>query len=281
LGKAVGAAADEAGKGLGGLFNRLFGPAADEIGQALGRIAAYRVGNWGRIVEKAQQKSAESSGIVNPRVAFQLLDDGSLCDDEIMVEYLSGLLAGSRSNSGRDDRAIVWGHLVTGLSSLQIRGHFILYREWAGLLHKRIEFNPTSAFGLQQAQLHVDADEFTTAALHGEEDLTRAEVLHHVVPGLARAGLIANRYAWGDGTESRFDAFDRSLRVNPTPQGMELYGWAQGMSGLTPAKFVHHAKIFAEDVVSRLTSPVMPMMGGGEWDEENVTEAEGDSHTNY
>jgi len=54
-----------------------------------------------------------------------------------MAEYLGGVLAASRSRGGRDDRAIAWSNLVTSLSSVQVRAHFLLYREWAALLRGR------------------------------------------------------------------------------------------------------------------------------------------------
>jgi hypothetical protein len=116
------------------LIARLLGPAIDEFGSALARSVAYRTRNFGRIAEKASVKAArdEGRGIVHPRVAYSILEDGSLCDDELMAEYLGGVLAGSRSPNGRDDRAITRCRCISGMSALQTRAHFLLYREWAG-----------------------------------------------------------------------------------------------------------------------------------------------------
>ncbi len=108
--KTVKATRTQADQVTPGLLKSILGPPAREFGDALGRTVAYRTRNFGRIVEKAnarlQRKSVD--GTVNIRVAYALLEEGSLCDDELMAEYLGGLLAASKSPGGRDDRAITW-----------------------------------------------------------------------------------------------------------------------------------------------------------------------------
>jgi hypothetical protein len=132
IAKAAAAAGSETGAETGKLIERILGPAADEFGKALARSVAYRTRNFGRIADKAARKaSADHARIVNARVAYTLLDEGSLCDDELMAEYLGGLLTGSRSHDGRDYRAVTWTKVVTGMSVLQVRAHYLLYREWA------------------------------------------------------------------------------------------------------------------------------------------------------
>jgi hypothetical protein len=59
-----------------------------------------------------------------------------LRDNEVLVEYLSGVLASSRTSDGQDDSGISWSSLLSTMSSVQIRAHFLLYREWAELLHE-------------------------------------------------------------------------------------------------------------------------------------------------
>src|SRR5690349_17335614 len=118
--KALASGADTVGKEVGSLTSRMLGPAADEFGTALARVVERRVRNWGRIAERAESKGGDRPGVANLRVAYHTLEEGSLCDDDVMVEYLSGALAASRSPQGTDDRAIVWTRLVTSLSTLQI-----------------------------------------------------------------------------------------------------------------------------------------------------------------
>jgi hypothetical protein len=48
---------------------------------------------------------AEQPGSIPARTLQKLLTDGSFVDDEICAEYFGGVLASSRSQTGRDDRA--------------------------------------------------------------------------------------------------------------------------------------------------------------------------------
>ncbi|NTW42262.1 MAG: hypothetical protein HGA44_20705, partial [Cellulomonadaceae bacterium] len=124
MGLVTKAASEEATKVGGHLLTRVFGPSADEIGTALARWTAYRVGNVKRIVEGADRKGGDREGGVSPRVAHRVLEDGSWSDDTVVVDYLSGVLAGSRSLDGRDDRGVVWCTLISGMSALQLRAHY-------------------------------------------------------------------------------------------------------------------------------------------------------------
>lgn len=87
---------------------RVLGPSADAVGQALRRYTEYQLRNVRRIVESADAKSSslDEGAIANARVAHVVLADGPYCDDELTAHYLGGLLAGSRSPQGRDDRAV-------------------------------------------------------------------------------------------------------------------------------------------------------------------------------
>jgi hypothetical protein len=259
LAKAVGAAAgSESEKAATGLFMRVFGPSADEVGEALRRYTAYKLRNVGRIVENADAKSSAkpAGGMVNTRVAFVLLEEGSLCDDELMANYLGGVLAGGRSADGRDDRGISWSRLVTSLSSLQIKAHYLLYREWAVRL-AGVEAKSMQSHNLDRYTLIVDTTEFLGLLVSGT-DVDPWEALNHSIYGLVTAGLIGD-YWWDSRKRSNFLSkrlpFSSSLGVAPTPTGLELYGWAQGLPGITPFEFPKKAKAFD-------TEPPIPRISG-------------------
>lgn len=180
--KALSAAGGEGAKETGRLLGRVLGPSADEIGEALRRYTAFRVGNVARIAEKAESKGAgRGEREVPPRVAHRLLEEGSYCDDELMVEYLSGVLAASSTPGGRDDRAVVWSDMVTGLSSLQVRAHFLLYREWAVRLHGRSDLNLGMEAPRAQCEIHVELVEFLNALVAGHNVDPIAAVNHAIV----------------------------------------------------------------------------------------------------
>ena len=223
-----------------GLLTRVLGPSADELGEALKRFTAFRTRNVGRVVEKAAKKSRPGTDQdqVHPRVAHRILDEGSYCDDEIMADYLGGVLAGSRTPNGRDDRAVAWSELVTSLSSVQVRAHYLLYSAWARLLRGRHDLNLGVNAGRAAATLDVELTEFAEAVVH-DSDLKPDVTLAHTIPGLIRVGLLSDTYGYGVKDEVAPDSkFGLVLRVQPSVAGIELFGWAMGMPDLTKQEFV-------------------------------------------
>lgn len=232
--KAVQSAADEGGKAAGGLVTRVFGPAADEIGAALRRYTAYRVGNVERIAEAADRKSGGREGVVPPRLAHSLLEDGSWCDDELMAEYLGGVLASGRTPTGRDDRGVTWTKLITSMSSIQIRAHFILYREWAKAFRGSTNSDLPSDPSL--ATMYIDLLALIAALLEGHPDVEPDTVIDHVIGGLARLNLIGPTWMTGRTAKLGSDTppdlpFSHAARLRPTHAGLELFGWACGRPG--------------------------------------------------
>lgn len=248
-----------------GLLIRVLGPSAEAIDEAIGRYTAYRVRNVGAIIERADAKSRDSietRKVVNPRVAHVLLEDGSYCDDELMTDYLGGVLAGSRTPRGRDDRAVAWSDVVTSLSTLEVRAHYLLYREWAARLHGMDSLNLGISEDRYRATMDVDLGEFLPALIH-EVEVPAQDALGHSIPGLIRVGLLENEYYIGprENTGEPDPKFEHLLRVMPSVIGLELYGWAQGLPGLSPGDFPVKAVAFdLEAAIPRLASVVLPFL---------------------
>ena len=264
--KAMGDSSPETQNATNNLIIRILGPSADAIGEALGRYTSYRLRNVGRIMKRADIKSGdEDRGTANPRVAHKLLEEGSYCDDEIMVDYLGGVLAASRTPSGRDDRAAAWSALVTDLSSLQLRAHFLLYREWAARLHGIEDINVGIEGGRHAAQMQVELYEFQSV-LNTDESIDSDAAVAHAVIGLAREGLLAEAYSIGPKEIMPPPAalnteFENLISVRPTTMGVELYGWAQGLPGLSPGEFVIKAEVFdPENTIPRLNQIEFPLL---------------------
>jgi hypothetical protein len=257
---AAGSDAEEVARGQ---LIRVLGPSADAIGEALSRYTSYRVRNVGVIVERADAKSRDGSGtrkIVNPRVAHVLLEDGSYCDDELMAEYLGGVLAGSRTPHGRDDRAVAWSAMIISLSALQIRAHYLLYREWAARLHGIHDLNLGMSEDRSQATMDVELNEFLPVLIQDAEVHAQA-ALGHSIPGLIRVGLLEHEYSMGPRESAgRPDSqFEHVVRVRPSVIGLELYGWAQGLPGLSPGEFSSEAVVFdLKEAIPRLTGVTLP-----------------------
>jgi hypothetical protein len=288
LAKVADANANESAKIAGNLLIRLLGPAADEYGEQLRQIVArQRTARAERLLTKAEAKSRGRGGSVPPRVAFRVLEDGTLSDDELMAEYLSGVLAGSRTPDGRDDRAVPWSDLLTRMSSLQLRAHYVLYREWASGLSGRDDINLGNGPGRHHARLVLDMNEFASA-VHNEGDaLSAEETVTHVLWGLDQHGLITD-FKYGHGSKVEYDESTDEMmkRINlvergepepeifrppyeyvfygsPTVLGVELWGWAAGISGLGVGRFVRCAPTITTDPpIPPLASALFPSMPG-------------------
>jgi hypothetical protein len=143
-----------------------------------------------------------------------------------MVEYLGGLLAGSKSPGGRDDRAVTWTRIVTGLSSFQIRAHYLLYRELASHLHNQApDLDMSYEPQMKRATLYLDLDEFEAALMalieDGSEDSAESPeaILRHSLFGLCRIGLLYDSWHYRRKDEDKACPL---LKVRPTGRGMEL-----------------------------------------------------------
>jgi len=268
IAKAASAAGSSTAAETGKLIQRILGPAADEFGQALARSVAYRTRNFGRIADKAAKKASADleRGIVNPRVAYVLLDEGSLCDDELMAEYLGGVMAGSRTPDGRDDRAVVWSRVVTGLSAFQVRAHYLLYREWADRLHGIQEPIFDGRAPYKDATLVVDDDEFMHALIGGRVvSGDPSNVVNHAIIGLLSVGLICDDYGFNINADEAFDNFlaPSALVVTPTLYGVELYVWAQGTPDMHLEEFTSKAVVFElDEAIPRLQRVLLPNLPG-------------------
>ncbi len=92
--------------GAAKIIEKLLGPTAEYIGEGAKEWTAKRVENVKYIFSIAATKLGEKineNGTVSPKVLKGILNDGSYCDDKLVLEYFGGVLASSRSNISRDD----------------------------------------------------------------------------------------------------------------------------------------------------------------------------------
>lgn len=126
------AAAVAAGLGL----KWVAGPSIQAVGQAFGEWTQIRVRNLLRLgerVEKRIQPGDDSDGSVPPRLLYKILEDGSWIDDDLAQEYLAGILVGSRSADGGNEDGVYMAHVLSTLTSTQVRMHYAVYQKFATL----------------------------------------------------------------------------------------------------------------------------------------------------
>lgn len=226
-----------------GLVSRLIGPALDVWGGQLAKWADQRKTNVDQIMEKAAGKldgGIDTEGSVPGRIAGKLLEDGSWCDDMIMQEYLAGVLAGSRTPDGADDRGVYWTDLVSRLASMQVRTHFVLYSALRQACIAQQKNNPE--IGMQQGAFAVFVP---TNDICSSIGFTKAQFdaggLTSAITTLVREGLLGAQWQVGadtwdkvappPGVERPADPILRhGVAVVPSHVGAELFMWAHGKS---------------------------------------------------
>jgi hypothetical protein len=225
--------------GFVGAMRTVLGPASHEAGEALRRWTAYRVGNVERVVENAAGKIAnpDSPGSVSTRVAMHVLEEGSCSDDPVIIEYLGGILAGSRSPDGADDRGAAWVALIGRLTSDALRLHYLLY---TGLRAAYIgtDAHLRTSQQRESTSVYICMSDFEPAFASEPRYFDAIEVLN-------REGLIHN---WCSGRPEGHPGLmiprpgESGFYFQPTVDGAQLLLWAHGLAN-------HQVDdIFASDV---------------------------------
>jgi hypothetical protein len=228
-----------AGGGL--ILRKLFGGALDEVGETLRRWTEYKLRNVGRVVENAGTKLGDELGEaeVPPRVGIRVLEESWYADEDVLVDYLGGVLASAWTPQGRDDRGAAFAALIARLSSYQLRSHYIWYtalrRALAG-----IEINLRDAGERQRlARIYMPSASYFVAMAFSEGEDYEA-IFSHCFHGLNDEGLaygeaagpyehLANSiFGAGVPPRARNAPVANGIVLGPTVRGVELYLWAHG-----------------------------------------------------
>ena len=126
------AALEAAGNDAQGVITRLFGPTADIMGTQM--ASAYKQRLLKRVINKADKKAkTDRNGSIPPRVVQEVFEKAQWSENQFVAEYLSGVLASSRSADGTNDNGMSWTALVGRLPS--------------DLLKNALAMSPTTIFG--------------------------------------------------------------------------------------------------------------------------------------
>jgi hypothetical protein len=228
--------------GPSALTLKLLGPTADYIGDGVKGWAKHRVENVQRIFNVAEYKVDEAAldepGTVPSRVLKGILDEGSFREDDVGVEYFAGVLAGSRSEDGYDDRGAMYNDVIDGMSSFQLRAHYVLYRAAQAVAAKHPEVSWYVGEERERLQhLAVPSESFFRAmAIPGAAGTTNVTSAH-IMTGLGRLSLVG-RMGHGQMASPEFlrtevknvDWPTRCLVFHVSGFGVELFCAAHGFS---------------------------------------------------
>ena len=214
-------------------ISKILGPTADYLGGELKEFTQKRMRNIGKIFssgEKKLGKKLDGPGQVSPKVLKTIINEGSYSDDEITVEYFGGILASSRTECSRDDRGSRLAKILDGLSTYQIRSHYLIYSTISELFS-----NTENSFGLpenrRKMQFFMPIRDYVEAMEFSQREWDNPQILSHIFHGLSTDGLIGDRWQFGDRESLRNFARDApgdGVICAPSALGAELFLWALG-----------------------------------------------------
>lgn len=246
----------ESGKQLGiayflansDMMKKVLGPTADYVGEEIKLLAEKRINNVKRIFSSAEKRLGDKindNGKVPPKVLKEIINEGSFNEDELSAEYFGGLLASSRSEITRDDRAAYYISLITNLSTYQIRTHYIFYSVLKEL------FNDTKLnIGVERERkqmiIYIPIDQYALS-MNFENSENQNTIVAHSMVGLIRGGLLDRFYAIG--SSSVLQEYSNKIEkagviFQPSTVGVELFLWAHGRSDLSVQQFFEQKYLF-------------------------------------
>jgi len=220
---------------------KLLGPTADYLGESIRDLVQKSRENISRILKRAAEKCNEEldkPGQVNPRVLKHICDEGRFVEDALTTEYFAGIMAAARTEDGKDDSALPIVNLIKGLSSDQLRLHFVFY----GKIAQHGSEIENADLLWTNTVVEISVDELLQAMkLDGSDGESR---LLLAAQGLIDEGLLSAESEsvtrnWMSEYPLIIDDEDgRRMALVPTKRGARLLLQALGLKGLSPGLIV-------------------------------------------
>jgi hypothetical protein len=190
-------------------------------GKAVGQELADRIKpRFARLLDKAHRKGMD--GPVSDRVAAKALHEAAFTDDDVTLEYLAGVVAASGPD---DDAGAAIVAQIGRLSAVQLRLHYIVYREVRRLWEGPDPINLSDGTQAPKGDITFDRDDLSRA-LSGAQH----EEIGQALAALRREDLVGD-FALKhveDDAGVRYIAWAR-----PTGMGALLFLWGQGIAHLS------------------------------------------------
>lgn len=209
-----------------------------------------------RVDDKTRRKRGNRQSIaISERTAFKALVEGAFTDDNIVAEYLAGVIAGSRE--ANDDAGVPWLAQIGRLSAMQLCTHYIVYRGLWKLVRERRLSLIDRDYGDRPYYWHklfFPESELNVAI--GAQRLEPATSLGRDLEWLSREGLIAEGSQFvANGEELLVRGERGTIHIQPpeggwvvqiTEYGIQLFLWGCGSYDREPLKL----EGVSEDIVS-------------------------------
>ena len=211
---------------------KLLGPTAEYLGEGLRDLVRKRADTVDKILASATQKLGpriEEPGTVPPKILKSIISDGSFATENVEVEYFAGILAASRTRSGRDDRGVRALKTILNLSSYQIRTHYIAY---SCIVDRYFKSTTNINDNKQASKMQIL---FSFESYFREMEILEKyigkdvgdfvnDILSHSLHGLVDDGLVSKNVAWGSADHIKHKwVMKPGIVVAPTRSGLELF----------------------------------------------------------
>lgn len=262
---------DERHTAPGELALRVFGPLADALGVELAKLPPFATRNLTLLAERFAKKDARGDvRELSPRLLRRVFDEALYADEEIVAEYLSGVLASS-GDGNKNDRGVAITALIRRLSALQLRVHYVLYSE---LLRHKIGHPVDLRWSIERNRLHVEFDMEEFVRTLGFEELSpdaRRDLIGHAIWGLSREQLI-DEDSWEFiverneqtplGAHADTDR-DPLVSFHPTALGAELFLWGCGSAVIDSRAFLDPALelVISDEFPALASTRILDMTG--------------------
>lgn len=216
------------------LVLKLLGPTFDYFGQLTRDAAKKATENVGRVLLIAVQKLGDrinENATIPPRVLREVVAESMFNEDELVAEYFGGVLAASRTTDRREDMGVYFAKLVSSMSALHLRAHYVIYYCIRECYKGNNQINIGDEKERRSTMVYIPASVFDAGM--GNHELNISEV-HHALLGLARLELFGTT-PWAVGSAEHLREYypgaeEPGIVVAPSLQGVELYYWAHGYS---------------------------------------------------
>lgn len=219
---------------------KVFGPSLDVVGTSVAEVTQATVDRIEHVLRAGRDRLSardDQPGDVSERSLRRIVEVATSQDDDLVLEYLGGVLASSKVSGVRDDRGASWGALIDGLSSYALRTHYIAYmclrKE---LLDRQLSYNSAD---VPNIQLFISLTDYAQSmALDKEEPLA---LTTYVVSVLVKESLISPTYGQDEGKPVQAFKGSRGMFISPSILGIQLFMWGLGYGDLPLESYVDPA----------------------------------------
>jgi hypothetical protein len=205
------------------------GPTAKYLGKEAASFTEIGVENVKRVFQEANSKlqiQGKTKGAVPSRVLKDVWQQAYFCEDEVQASYLGGVLASSKSELSRDDRAVAYLSILNSLSTYQIHAHAILYSSILRI--------PPERFARYRKQIIAGGvtvsllEEDYIKSMRFAENESPAIITQHIFVGLQQHGLSMEGQTTIVQPRPPSPVTGPCRYFYPTALGIELFLWGVG-----------------------------------------------------